>query len=126
MRLTDLMPAWVNYFSGGKFQRFADAHSHVFYGEGTEWIETPAAAENLMQADGIIFLCPTCFKKNSGRLGTESVLIWFANRPNVPPLMTPAPRWNATGNGFDNLTLSPSINVENEHWHGWIQNGEIK
>lgn len=36
-------------------------------------------------------------------------------------------KWNRTGDTFENLTLTPSINTEwVGHWHGFIENGEIK
>jgi Family of unknown function (DUF6527) len=40
-------------------------------------------------------------------------------------------RWQRTGETFDTLTLTPSINwLEREngpsHWHGFITNGEVR
>lgn len=40
-------------------------------------------------------------------------------------------RWQRTGETFDALTLSPSVNIlekENgpSHWHGLITNGEVR
>lgn len=125
MKLTDLMPEWVNYAGGKSFQRFSDSHSHVNYGEDEEWASPPDSPEDIAHADGIMFLCPTCFKKNGGPIGTESVLVWFANRPNVPTDAEPLHRWRASGTSFDDLTLSPSVNVDHEHWHGFITNGEV-
>jgi len=125
MRLTDLMPEWVNSAGGNAFRRFSDSHSHVDYGEGQEWADPPFSSEDVTAAHGILFLCPTCFKKNGGPVGTESVLVWFASRP-VPPEAKPTPRWGAAGSGFSDLSLSPSINVAEGHWHGFITNGEIK
>ena len=37
------------------------------------------------------------------------------------------PKWNRIGDSFENITLRPSINTEfSGHWHGFIENGEIK
>ena len=34
--------------------------------------------------------------------------------------------WKMTGNTFEDITLSPSIDTSSSgHWHGFIQNGEI-
>jgi hypothetical protein len=59
-------------------------------------------------------------------VGTHMILIWFANR-GVPDVCEPTPRWTATGTGFDDLSVTPSINlaINREEWHGWITNGEI-
>lgn len=32
--------------------------------------------------------------------------------------------WDATGDTFERLTLSPSIHAVG-HWHGWLRNGEL-
>lgn len=124
MKLVDLMPEWVTY-EGVGFIRYSDAHSYVDYGNG-EAADTPESSEAIANADGVLFLCPTCFKKNNGPVGTDSVLCWFSNKPHIPALAKPGPgRWAATGTSFDDLTLSPSVNVDNEHWHGFITNGEV-
>lgn len=126
MKLTDLEPEWVNYGSAGSFHRFSDTHSHVDYDKEEVAEGFHDYSEEFTQADGVLFLCPICFKKNNGPVGTESVLCWFRNRPNVPADATPGPgRWVASGTSFDDLTLSPSVNVDHEHWHGFITNGEV-
>lgn len=126
MRLTELEPQWVNYGDHGGFSRFTDTHSHVNYDKDEVAEGYHDQAEDIAHADGVFFLCPTCFKKNNGPIGTESVLVWFANKPNVPADAFPGPgRWAATGTSFEDLTLHPSVNVAHEHWHGWVQNGEV-
>lgn len=120
MRLIDLEPEWINATSDKAFYRFSDSHSHVTYFAHHD----PEQSEELAQAHGICFLCPVCFKKNGGAVGTEHVLIWFAARP-VPADYEPKPRWQVAGTSFEDLTISPSINVGPEHWHGWIRNGEV-
>lgn len=92
---------------------------------GSRGFEQDLPSLTIANAQGILFLCPACFKKNGGPVGTESVLCWFRDR-GVPPEAEPGPgRWVASGTGFDDLTLSPSVNVDNEHWHGWVKNGEV-
>ena len=35
--------------------------------------------------------------------------------------------WDMTGDQFDSLSLSPSVDASKRgHWHGFITNGEIK
>jgi hypothetical protein len=83
----------------------------------------------LAEAQGVMFLCPKCFAKNGGNVGTHSIMVWFRDR-GVPADEVPGPgRWIATGTGYEDLTTSPSINLENpDHvgceWHGFVTNGE--
>lgn len=85
------------------------------------------------EAQGIWFLCPVCFVKNKGPMGTHMVLVWFKDR-GVPDTAEPLPRWTATGTTFFDLTLMPSIDttknkageVVNPHeWHGFITAGKV-
>lgn len=82
----------------------------------------------LADADGVQFLCPICFDKNKGPIGTHSVLCWFVGR--VPDDMTPGPgRWNPSGAGIDDLTFvgpgQTSVKLESGClWHGHVENGE--
>lgn len=86
--------------------------------------------DSISEADGVMFLCPVCWKKNNGSVGTESMICW---KPSVPQTVSPkGGRWNLVGTGLDDLTLvagSSSILVRNgdgsEHWHGFIRNGEV-
>lgn len=71
-------------------------------------IESPLSfrlTDNLSEAHGVMFLCPVCFQKNGGNVGTHSVLCWFNGR-GVPVDRTPLPgRWNPAGTGLDDLTF---------------------
>lgn len=71
---------------------------------------------------GVMFECPHC---REDRLG-----VWFANPLDngspAAPEHRPLPRWQRSGDTFETLTLSPSINAESHgHWHGFITNGSI-
>lgn len=79
--------------------------------------------DELSRAHGVMFLCPACFKANSGSVGTHSVLVWFANR-GVPDAATPAPRWAMSGTSLADLTLSPSIQIP--CWHGFVTGGIVR
>jgi hypothetical protein len=89
--------------------------------------------DTLAHAQGVDFLCPECFVKNGGSVGTHHVLCWFLNR-NVPDDATPGPgRWMALGTGYHDLTLGPGSNGQSSvqllgggcKWHGYIVNGNI-
>lgn len=66
--------------------------------------------ETVAEADGVMFLCPACYARNGGEVGTHSILVWIAGRA-VPAEERPLPRWDASGTKIDDLTLSPSINL---------------
>lgn len=89
--------------------------------------------EKLEDAQGIDFLCPVCFEKNGGSVGTHHVLCWFAGR-GVPDSLTLGPgRWTPSGTGLDDLTFVPgspprpcSVHLAGPGcgWHGYVVNGE--
>ena len=92
--------------------------------------------DSITEADGIRFLCPVCWKKNGGPVGTHAILCW---NPSVPQTTTPkGGRWNLVGTGYHDLSLvagSSSVLIHGseeekakgivEHWHGFVQNGEV-
>jgi hypothetical protein len=72
---------------------------------------------------GVNFDCPHCG-------GDQRLGVWFANPvdggPPASPEQGPAPRWQRTGDTFETLSLTPSINAEaSGHWHGWITAGDV-
>jgi hypothetical protein len=91
------------------------------------FIETPTLSE----ADGILFLCPVCFLKHKGDVGTHSIICWF--RGKVPDDLNPGPgRWTPSGTDFSNLSFVPgqppkacSVLEDDGHAHFHITNGEI-
>lgn len=89
--------------------------------------------ELLAGAQGILFDCPLGTAAHS-----HSVLVWFRDC-GVAPEASPKPRWLAKGTCIDDLTLSPSINLDIPYidsagvshepsccWHGFIDNGMAK
>jgi hypothetical protein len=72
--------------------------------------------------DGVQFLCPLCFDRNAGPVGTHMVICW---KPQVPQTISPTPgRWNHQGSGLHDLTLvagSSSIALQGGcGWHGFV------
>jgi hypothetical protein len=77
-----------------------------------------AEVKTLAEANGVIFDCPKC--------GRHSVLCWDRTIPQPIP---PGPgRWDMTGTGIADLTLSPSVDLSTSGigclWHGWVKNGD--
>lgn len=104
------------------------------------WFDVPGIGTN---RDGISFICPCTNCQASGtirRLGVQ-----FANPVGSGPLpmmtqkeknrhlfdlrtfdVAPNYLWQRTGENFDDLTLTPSVDASaSGHWHGWITNGEV-
>ena len=70
-------------------------------------------------ATGVLFYCPKC--------NNHSVLIWDKSVPSSVGAYID--RWTMSGTGLTDLTLNPSVNLENANhsgcgWHGWVKNGE--
>ena len=88
-----------------------------------------ADVDTLAEAQGVMFLCPKCFAKNCGNVGTHSVMVWFRDC-GVPADEVPLPgRWGVSGTGYADLTITPSISLENPgkvgcQWHGFVTSGE--
>ncbi len=88
--------------------------------------------ERIEDAQGVIFLCPLCFAKNGGKVGTHAVICWSRSR-GVPEEQTPGPgRWKLDGTGIEDLTLNadPPNTARSVAltggcaWHGHVTNGE--
>lgn len=100
MRLTDLEPSFL------KFQ-----NHHLVYINSFE------------ESQGIIFLCPSCFTKNNGSIGTHSIICCFQDKGVPDDVLPGIHRWPATGTNLEDLTLNPSVNAG--CFHGWIINGNV-
>jgi len=90
-------------------------------------------AESLAEAHDIMFLCPLCYEKNGGAVGTHSVLVSFAGREipegcgSISSAGVPS-RWTVvSGTGLDDLVLSPSILLSPPGctWHGFVGSSGI-
>lgn len=87
--------------------------------------------ERIEEAQGVRFLCPACFAKNEGPMGTHSVVCWSRSR-GVPEDVGPGPgRWKLDGTSLDDLTLNadPPATARSVQllsgcgWHGHVTNG---
>lgn len=111
MRLTDLQPIWL-----AAPRRDEDGH---------EIWPTLTSKDG---AHGIEFLCPACFTKNNGPVGTHAIICWD---PSISQDHHPKPgRWQLVGTSFDDLTLvagSSSISLPTADCkaHFFIRNGDI-
>ena len=90
--------------------------------------------DSLAEAQGIKMMCPACFIRNSGPIGTHWIEVSFAgkgvkdhqgsrDREGKPS------RWDVSGAGYEDLTLRPSILIDQakpacDGWHGFVTNGD--
>lgn len=89
--------------------------------------QTYEEVDTLAEASGVRFLCPVCFHKNGGAIGTHGVLVWFRDR-GVPDALPPGPgRWAVSGTSIADLTLAPSIHLTTAAcgWHGFVTAGYV-
>jgi hypothetical protein len=111
MKLTELEPKWVG-----------------ISGDGIIWEKR---SENVRF--GVTFRCPHCgarvgvmFKPFIDPDGLAPLIQWTL--PGAPDPNTGEVRevkwWRREGDSFDDLTLTPSVNVDG-HWHGHITNGAV-
>lgn len=83
--------------------------------------------ETLAEAQGLWYLCPLCFAKNKGSVGTHWVDTTFRDR-GVPDHLgsrgkdNKPTRWAVvSGSGLADIVLSPSIQLLGGcAWHGFV------
>ncbi len=125
-----------------KFIRYEAGVAHKGHGrhlpDGTiQWggfpVDTFVQVETLAEAQGLWFLCPACYAKNGGNVGTHGVRVFFHGR-GVPDRGVDGEvlgkneagqpvRWTVVaGTGLDDLQLSPSILLQGGgcQWHGFV------
>lgn len=114
MKLVDLKPRWLGAGGEGIYNR----------NEQGELIPAPER-----HGVGITFICPCGTHPSDDEYDTDRCAILFEN-----PLdgggrfdsTTKGHYWTRTGETFETLTLTPSIQrVDGCRWHGFITNGEI-
>lgn len=85
---------------------------------------------------GITFECPHCPEGQRIRLGVAFENPVDGGTPEPKRMVTfpdghrqESVRWQRTGDTFETLTLTPSVDAASHgvgHWHGFITNGEIR
>lgn len=99
-------------------------------------------AETGRHGQGCSFVCPHCVRaENPQRIGVAFANpldglgpIVLTNKVKLDHVhdqkfyeIPPGFHWTRIGDTFEVLTLSPSVNAEaSGHWHGFIQNGEVR
>lgn len=114
MRLTDLAPRWVCV----GFPAFVPA--------------VPDWASHLPIYHGVTFQCPHCHVQRLGVMFEPVINTHGYVMENVPLLVNQNVWRRESGDTFETLTLSPSLDFSGPgridfagHWHGHITNGEV-
>ena len=123
MKLTELKAHFQRYS-----ERDEDANVNYPDAGGVNRVmrEYKTPVDTLDEAHGIMFLCPVCFAKNGGSVGTHSVDVTFSGR-GVPDNLGShgtndlPTRWDVSGTGLADLVCTPSIQLLGGcNWHGFI------
>lgn len=138
MRLTDLDPRFVRFETRTESWDAVDGDPATWRERGspTKTVTGPreyvSRVETLAEAQGVFFLCPVCFQKHGGPVGTHGVEVAFHGRGVGDHQGSQAgdgrpSRWNVSGSSFDDLTLTPSVHLAGAGcgWHGFVTNGEV-
>jgi hypothetical protein len=136
MKLTELEPMFQRYEERMEQKEFVVGNLATWKpGDPTERRIAPTfyyiPVATLAEADGIRFVCPLCFKNLGGRAGAHLVRVGFAGRSYsdqaaVHNKAGQAVRWEVSGSGFDDLTITPSIQIDDGcGWHGHVIDGEV-
>lgn len=91
---------------------------------------THRKVDSIEDAQGVMFLCPKCWRDNNGPVGTHMVICWDGAR-GVPEDAFPHPgRWKLVGTCIDDLTLEAHppktrsvLLTAGCKWHGFLTNG---
>lgn len=107
--------------------KLTDLDPHFLKCESPGHYDHADEIEDLGEAEGLIMLCPACFRSNKGDVGTHSIILW---RPSVPRHIEPGPgRWDFVGTGYHDLTLkagSSSVQITGGcRAHFYIRGGKV-
>lgn len=123
MKLTELQPKWIGLNGEHLWLGVRDGHGRAGWsGQNPHF--------------GLTFLCPHCREQRIGVMfkpfidpdDLVKLATWAlpgAPNPNTGEV-TEVLWWTRTGDTFDALSLTPSIDLSKYgHWHGYITNGEL-
>jgi len=122
---------WVN--EGSPTMQLFELDPHFLVCEKSLQSEIHREVETLVQAQGLKFLCPKCFTRNNGSVGTHAIVCWSRSR-GAPDTASPkGGRWRFSGTGFYDLSLdaetfmgASSIALNGGCcWHGYITDGSV-
>ena len=118
-RIIESNPELADRASGEGLQRFM-----TLVELNPKWIGCGTSPDVIIF--GLRFDCPHCKVQRLAIMFTPFIdpKGWMAK---IGPEWEVGTKWQRIGDSFETITLKPSINTEwAGHWHGFIENGEIK
>lgn len=138
MKLTDLNPRFIRYRAEVDTWKRAIGDPSTWHERGrpTEDVtgerEHRDLVDSLPDAQGVMFLCPKCFRDHGNSdIGTHYVEVTFEGRGVRPDHGCHdsdgrPTRWQVAGSSLEDLSTQPSVLVVGGcGWHGYITNGEV-
>lgn len=137
MKLTDLEPEFIRWEDRVETTRVVPPEyvndTAAWRAAGSPTVERTGPvtyspkAETLADAQGVEFLCPKC-------ANGHHIAVAFAGRGALDHHGSRdsggrPTRWQVSGTGLGDLTLSPSVDCtasDPNCWHGFVTNGEIR
>jgi hypothetical protein len=135
MKLSDLNPEFYRYD-----RRMTEVD--ICLGDSATWRDRGCPVDHRVEprdvrvpssfadAQCLFFVCPKCAKEAGSVPGCHYIEVTFADRgvladQGVTNKRGEYVRWNVSGTGFNDLTITQSILIESGcEWHGYITNGD--
>ena len=123
IRYEDRVETWDEIDGDADTRRERGCPTHSV--TGTKEYQVPV--ESLSNAQGILFQCPKCHSIDGHYCSVTFSDKGVADHQGTHNSKGKPTRWMVSGNGFHDLTIMPSIQLEGGcNWHGYISNGEVK
>lgn len=136
MKFSALEPRFIRYETRVEASHVVEGNAETWRERGMPTREVVGPKEysitvqSLAEAQGIWFLCPKCLAENPTGVGVHSCEVTFSGKGAKDDQGSRGTggkptRWNVSGTGFNDLTLTPSVAlIDGCAWHGFITNGE--
>ena len=111
----------------GQFIRYREESTDEMFASGgakPSFLIEPVPA--FAEAHGVRFICPKSFASHGGLVGAHLVQVYFVGSPLPGHIGVNAKgdtvRWAASGTSLDDLSLTPSIQEQDNvcGWHGFV------
>lgn len=142
IKLIDLEPQFIRYET--RIEEWQMVPEGTLRGDHAAWRaagypsetvkgprEYQVQVQTLAEAQGLWMLCPLCWQKNGGAVGTHGLEVPFHDRgvlnsQGMHNAQGKPVRWRVTGTGYADLSCTPSILLLSGcQWHGFITNGTV-
>jgi hypothetical protein len=96
-------------------------------GLNPRWVSPHKLADGVTVYIGMTFLCPHCRAQRIAVMFKPVIDPAGCFSPERSTWCDPENAWFRKGGTFETISISPSIDLSKfGHWHGVIENGEVK